>query len=331
MIRISIIVPTRNRPKDLADLLLTILNQSHPLFEVIIIDDSPLCSAKPVADVFSSKFKFIGCKLEYVKGNGEGLTAAKNLGVRIFKGDAVLFLDDDSLLDQNTVRALAIFLRDNPGVTGVQPEILSSTMISRKEGLSTRFENAVYKVLMLTYRAENMQTVRRSGMSVFPTSIGKIIAVQRLSGSCCYRREIFSKLSFDTKLKRWGFMEDLDFSLRLNKMYPQSLYAIPHVKIIHKESGEARLPTKLTIYMSTIYWFYVFFKDIFEGSIINLVAFLWALVGNLASNLGGFLIKKKKRRNWWPMIFLLISYITAFRNLKNILILKLDFFNENFK
>jgi GT2 family glycosyltransferase len=300
--------------------------------EVIIVDDSPVGSVKEVADSLSSRFKSISCTLKYVKGNGDGLPAARNLSAKICEGDAILFLDDDTFLDQNVVSALATFIRGNPKAIGVQPKILFPKRNIGRNALAEKLENAVYKVAMLTYGDENRLAVRKSAASIFPNSLTKVITAQRLSGCCCcYKREVLTRLSFDDNLKRWGFMEDLDFSFRVYKTYPQSLYSIPHAKIIHKLSGEARLPTKLSIYMVTVYWFYVFFKDIFEGSILNLIAFLWALTGNLACILGGLIIKRKPRNEWWGLIYLLESYATAFRNLKNIRMLKLGFFNKNLR
>ena len=327
-LKVSIIIPTRDRPKDLAELLLTVLDQDYPPLEVIIVDDSDECTAKQVADLFKSNFKRIDCRFKYVKGSSDGLPAARNIGVKVSRGDAILFLDDDTLLDKNTVRELATFLENNPKALGVQPKILSSTLNMRKDGLPVTFENSVYKALMLTYRAKNKQAVRRSGMSIFPNDLTEAINVQRLSGCCCIKREVFKSLKFDENLKRWGFMEDLDFSYRLYKKYPQSLYAVPNAKVIHKRSVEGRLPSRLSIHMTNIYWFYVFFKDVFEGSMLNLMAFLWALLGNLVSTIGGLVIKRKAKHEWWRLIYLLESYAIALKNLKAILSLKLDFFNK---
>jgi GT2 family glycosyltransferase len=215
---------------------------------------------------------------------------------------------------------------------GVQPIILRDTKKINRSSIVEKLENAIYKVLMLSYRDENKLNVRRSGVSVFSSAITKIITAQRLSGCCCcYRREVFYEFSFDTNLKKWGFMEDLDFSYRVHKKYPRSLYVIPHTTIIHKASKEARLPTKIIIDMSTIYWFYIFFKDIFEGSILNLIAFLWALAGNLIAHTGSLIIKRKSKREWWSLIYLFKSYITALKYLRNIIMQNLDFFNETLK
>jgi GT2 family glycosyltransferase len=330
--RISVVIPTRNRPDDLSELLQTILNQSYPPFEVIIIDDSLLGAAKHIFDSCSPKFRLVNCRLKYVRGSSDGLTAARNLGVKISEGDALLFLDDDILLGQNVISALAIFLRDNSIAVGVQPKILNLARNISNGRLGEKFEKAVFRVLALTYDEENKLAVGRSGTSIFPSELTRVISAQRLSGCCCcYRRELFNRLRFDTNLKRWGFLEDLDFSFRVYKAYPDSLYAIPHAKIIHKRSEDARLPTKPRVYMTTIYWFYVFLKDIFESSILNLIAFLWVLAGNLITNAGGLIIKRKPKSEWWTLIYLLESYATALRNLKNIRMLKLEFFNKNLR
>ena len=326
-LKISLIIPTRNRSKNLIDLLLTILDQNYPLFEVIIVDDSDNDSTRYAIERFKPKLKEIGCNLKYVRGRGDGLPAARNLGVKISEGDAILFLDDDVLLDKNAVRALASFLEKNSKSLGVQPIILP-TMKMEENRLLMKFLNAIYRVLMLTYWVKNKQAIRRSGMDIFPSALTRVINVQRLLGSCfCFKRKVFENLKFDENLKRWGFMEDLDFSHRLYKKYPQSLYAIPDAKVIHKRSLKGRLSPRLKVHMEIIYWFYIFFKDIFEGSLLNLLAFLWALLGNLAVTIALSLIKGKAEHAW-NLIYLLESYTLALKNLKRILSSNLNFFNR---
>jgi GT2 family glycosyltransferase len=297
------------------------------------VDDSPAAPAKKVVDSLKSRFESHNSQLKYVKGSGDGLPAARNLGIKNSGGDFVLFLDDDTLLDPNVVSSLATFLRDNPIAIGVQPKILSPTGDCDDLGPAkkrAKLENAIYKVFLLNYRKKNKLAVRRSGRSVFPSVLTRVISAQRLSGCCCcYKREVFNELSFDTNLKRWGFAEDLDFSYRVYKMHPQSLYAVPHSKLLHKVSEKARLPTKRGVYMITIYWSYVFFKDIYECSMLNLMAFLWAMSGNLTVTVGALIVKRKSRGEWFALTYLLGSYATALRHLKNIRMARLDFFNKN--
>ncbi len=322
--KISIIICTRDRPGDLAKLLRTLLNQTYPPFEVIVVDDSLSNMVKEVANSFRQRFN--DSELRYVKGCGEGLPAARNLGVKVSRGDAILFLDDDTLIQNNVLHAFATFLGAHENAMGVQGYVAFSI---------GSIENAIYKALMLTYYEQNKKNaVRRSGASIFPYSypLTKEINAQRLDGCCmCYRRELLGELNFDTNLKRWGYMEDLDFSFRVYKKSPESLYVIPHAVIVHKTSTQSRLPSKTRIRMMTIYWFYVFFKNIFESSILNLIAFLWALIGNIAIIVGGLIVKRKPKHQWWELVYLINSYFYAFRHLREIKRRNLDFFNNQLK
>ena len=172
-------------------------------------------------------------------------------------------------------------------------------------------------------------SVQRSGFSVFPDEITKVFSAMRLSGCCfCFRRKILEEIVFDIKVKRWGFMEDQDLTYRIYKKHPQSLYVLPSPKIYHKISKVARLPNKTGIQMKTIYRFYFFFKNSFDGSALNLLAFSWAIMGNLILTTLSLVIKRKNKKEWWTLIDLLRSYTLAFGNLRNLISGKLDFFNN---
>jgi len=323
--RISVIVCTRERPREFVELLHTLLNQTYPPFEVIVVDDSLSDAVKKVTDLFKPRFN--DGELRYVKGCGYGLPAARNLGVKVSRGDVILFLDDDTLLQNDVLQAFATFLSAHPNAIGVQGQIRESLTISS-------IKNAIYKAFMLLYYKQNKLAVRRSGASIYPYfyPLKAEIDAQRLAGCCmCYRRELFDELSFDTNLKRWGFTEDVDFSYRVYKKHPGTLYAIPYAMVTHKESTESRLPPRTRIYMKNIYWFYMFFKNIFENSILNLMAFLWALTGNLVTITGVLIVKRKPKHQWWELAFLLNSYLYAFRHLGEIKKRNLDFFNKQLK
>jgi len=80
--------------------------------------------------------------------------------------------------------------------------------------------------------------------------------------------------------------------------------------------------------MKIVYGFYVFFKDVFQGSLLNLAAFLWALIGELVKTTGGLAIKRRPKQEWWELVYLVNSYFCAFRHLREILRRNLSFFNK---
>ncbi len=328
---ISIVIPTRDRPDDLHDLLLTILNQEVLPAEVVVVDDGSLPSSLSkyniYIDSFLQKFSSAGSIIIYIKGSGEGLPSARNLGVKNSNGEVIFFLDDDTLLDKNVLSVIDNFFKNHSKALGIQVNIKNYDNNNRNS-LVMKSWNILNRIFMLTSYSPNKLLVRRSGFTTFPYPLTKVITAQRLSGCSCYRRIVFNDLEFDEKMKRWANLEDTDFSYRLYKKHQDTLFAIPYAKVIHKGSTQSRLPMKTKIYMSTVYWFYVFFKDIYDNSILNLFALLWTMVGNLLTTINSAIIKRNANNELLFLVYLLKSYIMVFKNLKCILTFNLDFFNE---
>lgn len=91
---ISVAVPTHNRPQLLREALLSIAAQTHPQWEVVVVDDG---STPPVLE--STLRELLGEHFVLVRhAQAQGIAAAKNAGVAAAHGDVVLHLDDDDLL-----------------------------------------------------------------------------------------------------------------------------------------------------------------------------------------------------------------------------------------
>jgi glycosyltransferase involved in cell wall biosynthesis len=323
--KISVVIPTRNRLIDLGNLLSSIERLSYPPYEIIVVDDDPSLSARTLVDFHRKEFS--GCSILYVEGSGDGLTSARNKGIHACGGQGILFLDDDTLPSKEIISELTVCFQSNPEIKGIQPFIIFKGDYKTK-ALVHLIENSIHKVFFISYKKNNTLSIRKSGFSVFPSIVEKKVISKRMFGCCCYRRDVFDHLSFDENLRKWSFMEDLDFSVRVNKLFLNSLLLIPSTTIVHKASLKASLPVKNKIHMTVIYWFYIFFKDFFGGSIINLLAFLWATFGNMIVTLSGVLVNRRKETKFRNFIWLLSAYYLAFKNLRNIRQGNLRFFND---
>ena len=91
MPRVSIVVPTHNRPELLARALRSIYNQTYQDFEVLVVDDGSKPRAQEFLGEWLSKpnFKY----LETNKDQGGAVT--RNVGIKAASGEFVAFLDDD--------------------------------------------------------------------------------------------------------------------------------------------------------------------------------------------------------------------------------------------
>ncbi len=90
--RISVIVPTRNRPKQLHDCLTALSLQTYPRtdFEVVVVDDG----SEPPIDDFATPFSD-RLDVRVIRQACQGPAAARNCGVVSARGDLIAFTDDD--------------------------------------------------------------------------------------------------------------------------------------------------------------------------------------------------------------------------------------------
>lgn len=84
--RVSVVVPSRDRPDQLAACLVALRAQRRSIDEIVVVDDGSV-DAAAVAVVAAGTL--------LVRGEGRGPAAARNLGARTATGDVVLFTDDD--------------------------------------------------------------------------------------------------------------------------------------------------------------------------------------------------------------------------------------------
>jgi len=92
-LKISIIVPVYNRPKELEELLESLNNQTNKSFEVIIVEDGSTLRSESVVEDFK---KELDIKYFFKKNTGPGLS--RNYGCEKADGDYSIFLDSDCVL-----------------------------------------------------------------------------------------------------------------------------------------------------------------------------------------------------------------------------------------
>jgi hypothetical protein len=98
-VRLSIVIPTHNRPKELPGAVESALAQTLADVEVVVVDDASDPPAEPPEDP----------RVRYVRmDENVGLAAARNAGLHAARGRWVTFLDDDNrLLPQMAAMSLA--------------------------------------------------------------------------------------------------------------------------------------------------------------------------------------------------------------------------------
>ncbi len=111
--KVSVIVPSFYRHPYIKEVLHTLSLQTHPVYEVVVPDQTPL---HDVPDGFYQAIQE-RLPLKVIHVEEPNISAPRNLAARTATGDILLFLDDDVLISENLVAAhLAVMHDENVDV-----------------------------------------------------------------------------------------------------------------------------------------------------------------------------------------------------------------------
>lgn len=107
--RISVVVPTFDRAHCLPRTLDSILRQSLPAAEIILVDDG---SQDGTEDLIRRHYP----QVRYLQQANGGVSSARNRGIEAADGDWIAFLDSDDAWLPDKLAAQRAALREQPGV-----------------------------------------------------------------------------------------------------------------------------------------------------------------------------------------------------------------------
>lgn len=100
---VSVIIPCYNHAHFLGEAIESVINQTYPYVEIIVVDDGSTDDTAQIAKAYPN--------IHYVRQNNFGLSRARNVGLSYSKGTYITFLDADDSLFHDAIdiglRALA--------------------------------------------------------------------------------------------------------------------------------------------------------------------------------------------------------------------------------
>lgn len=187
MSKISVIMPVYNVEKYLERGIKSILNQTFNDFELILIDDGSTDNSSIICDMYCKQDK----RVNVIHKLNEGVSSARNLGIKCANGEFIMFIDPDDTLDNDAI------------------EYLYKLIIEYEADVSC------YK--MKTYKNDILQTYINKNEKIKVYCGNEIIEKYTENGvflySSCnklYRKELFIKNKFNENIR---YAEDALFNL----------------------------------------------------------------------------------------------------------------------
>ncbi|HEO6958832.1 TPA: glycosyltransferase family 2 protein, partial [Streptococcus agalactiae] len=100
--KVTVIIPIYNSEAYLKECVQSVLQQTHPLIEVILIDDGSTDNSGEICDNLSQEDNRI---LVFHKKNG-GVSSARNLGLDKSTGEFITFVDSDDFVAPNMIEIM---------------------------------------------------------------------------------------------------------------------------------------------------------------------------------------------------------------------------------
>lgn len=97
--RFSIIVPVYNSAKYLQKCLDSLCNQTHTDYEIICVNDGSTDNSLSILEEYKSKYS----QLRFYNQENKGVSAARNLGLKVANGDYIMFCDSDDWYETYSV------------------------------------------------------------------------------------------------------------------------------------------------------------------------------------------------------------------------------------
>lgn len=227
---VSVIIPSYNRDLVLCETIEQVLAQTYDGFELIIVDQSESHNLATSQYLSENANRFT-----YFHLDKPSLPGARNFGVHQSKGEIVLFLDDDVLIDSSFIESHVQNFKD-PRIGGV-----SGAVIERDQQPITT--NDVGKITFWGRVVGNKHSTVRT-------------QIQWASGgNSSFRRKLILEAGgFDENFGGNAIFEDVDFSFRLRKLGYQIIFD-PDAKIIHLAENSGGCKTRTKDESNYYYWF----------------------------------------------------------------------------
>jgi GT2 family glycosyltransferase len=243
--------------------------------EIIIVDnDSQDESVKTIKE-FILKNKYNNTLL-IENDENSGFSKGCNLGAKKAKGDYILFLNNDTVVEDNGIYKMAKYMEENP-----EASILGGQLKNKDGSLqpSTGKFYTLTKAIMLLLGFQKLGLLDRS-----PKNIEKVDWVK--GGLLMIKKTVFEKLTgFDENI--FMYTEDMELCYRAI-LNGYRTYFYPDISVLHAEYGSTNRTFAIVNIYKNLLYFYKKHRTKFEYYLIKILllskAYALKFLGILTNN-----------------------------------------------
>ena len=186
---LTAIICTYNRAKYIGPLLESIAanDLAKEEYEILLVDNNCTDNTREVCETFAETHKDV--TFRYVVESEQGLSAARNKGIHEAKGDVIVYIDDDALVDSWYLRTVAEYMSAHKEIDAIGGPIIPLYEETEEPKWMTRYTKELLCGYLYFGEAERPFPGDR-----YPGG-----------GNAAYRANVFEKVGlFDTALGRKG-------------------------------------------------------------------------------------------------------------------------------
>ena len=193
MPRFSVLIPVYNKEKYLSKTIESVLKQSFTDFELILVNDGSTDSSEEIIKTFHDT------RIHYIHQKNQGVSAARNTGIKAANANYLALLDADDLWTENYLQQIDTLIKNYP-----KQHVFAGVCAIESRG-------STYKP---TYSIANLSPNKSYVVSYFTASYINTILT---SSSTVLHKDVFEKIGYYNPKLQSG--EDTDLWIRLGLYY----------------------------------------------------------------------------------------------------------------
>lgn len=144
---ISVIICTYNRDKYIYNVLKSIASNDYPRknYEIVLVDNNCTDNTRSECDRFVQDFPDVAFR--YFVETNQGLSHARNRGIKESKGELLVYVDDDALVNKAYLQAYASFFEQHPEI-----DAAGGPIIPQYETEEPLWMSPIIKALLTGYK-----------------------------------------------------------------------------------------------------------------------------------------------------------------------------------